>query len=180
MGQGPDRGVRATVGHLLHLTAPPPHRQLLLLFNALSFLLALSLLFKVGAAAGGVGDAAVVLQVHFGEDRVFRRAGPRPLPPKASWPQSGLGGRGGLCALLSVQTTQQSYVWLIAHSSEVLNSSIVCYILCKHTHTRDSIYLYMAHSHCNNLEGLCRPAFNNGNKTPLVFQPGEEKSTKKS
>lgn len=98
------RCVRPPVRQVLHLAthpdggllavALPPH-----LLLPLPVLLLLQV--QLGAAAGGVADAAAVLRVHRGQDGVFHRSRLGAFAPQASWQQLGLGGTRQLYALLS-------------------------------------------------------------------------------
>lgn len=99
------RRVRPPVGQVLHLAAHPDGG--LLAFASLRRLLLLPLLaalllqVQLGAAAGGVADAAAVLRVHRGQHGVLHGPRLRAFAPQASGQQAGLRGARQLFALLS-------------------------------------------------------------------------------
>lgn len=76
VGGGTEYRVNASIGQLLDLAAPL-HRNSLFLFGHL-FLGAVVL----SVAAGGVADAAVVLDVHRGQQSVLHRGHPGTLTPQ--------------------------------------------------------------------------------------------------
>lgn len=80
------RGVRLPVGQVLHLAAHPDGGLLALasLRPLLPLLAALLLQVQLGAAAGGVADAAAVLGVHRGQHGVLHGPRLRAFAPQAS------------------------------------------------------------------------------------------------
>lgn len=78
---GAEGRVNASIGQLLDLTAPP-HRSTRSLFGQLLLFFGVVLLV-LGAATGGVADAAVVLDVHWGQQSVLHGGSPGTLTPQA-------------------------------------------------------------------------------------------------
>lgn len=85
------RRVRPPVGQVLHLAAHPD-RGLLAVAPLLHLLVALLLQVQLGAAVGGVADAAAVVRVHRGQRGVFHGSRLWAFAPQASGQQVGLGG----------------------------------------------------------------------------------------
>lgn len=101
----PQWRVRSSIGQILHLTAHPDRRlHILVALPCLLISPSLRLHIQLGAAAGGVADAAVVLWVHWGQHRVLHRSRPWAFAPQASRQQVGLGRRWGFYTLLSEWT----------------------------------------------------------------------------